>query len=123
MITLTPKQNHSPNCFEAVLEVASENPDATVFNGWVYNGRQWILHAWCEIGDDVVDLTESHDPMDKTIYYQVMGITPERSVRYSRLAFFELVAEHGHFGPFDTRLFFATKSLKDPLTEIHGADL
>lgn len=103
MDTLTPKQEHTPNCFHAVLEVASENNTAEVVNGWLYNGRQWILHAWCEIGDNVIDLTVAHDPIEKAAYYRVMGVAQDKTVRYTRLAFFKLAAEHGHFGPFDER--------------------
>jgi hypothetical protein len=116
MKPLTPKQDHAGNCFEAVLEVASETRDVVVVNGWLYNRRQWILHAWCELGEAVIDLTETRAAIDKPTYYRIMGVTPERTVRYTRLQFFTLAAEQGHFGPFDKVFFFANTIPRDPLT-------
>jgi hypothetical protein len=121
MASPSPKQAHTATCFDAVLEVASENNNVIVVNGWLFNGRQWILHAWCETDKAVIDLTETHETIDKATYYQIMGITPERTVRYTRLAFFSQVAYHGHFGPFDTDFFFATMTSQDPLTCVQSS--
>ncbi len=115
MKTLMPRQNHAGSCFEATLEVASETNDAVVVHGWLLNQEYWILHAWCEIDEWVIDLTETREPIDKSTYYRIMGVTPERSIRYDRQEFFALAAEHGHFGPFDKALFFAEKSSSDPI--------
>ena len=114
MKTLTPRQVHTGKCFEATLEVASENSDVVVIHGWLHHQECWILHAWCEIYDWVIDLTETREPIDKSTYYQIMGVSPERSIRYERQEFFALAAEHGHFGPFDKTFFFAEKSSRDP---------
>jgi hypothetical protein len=119
MKTLTPKQDHAGSCFEATLEVASETSDAVVIHGWLRNQKRWILHAWCEIDEWVIDLTETREPIDKPAIYRIMGVTPERSIRYNRQEFFALVAEHGHFGPFDRMLFFAETASTDPLARIH----
>ena len=99
--------------------MASENGDAFVIHGWLHHQGSWILHAWCEIGEAVIDLTETREPIDKDTYYRVMGISPERSIRYERNVFFELAAKQGHFGPFDRELFFAETSSTDPLVHIH----
>lgn len=115
MASLIPKQAHTATCFDAVLEVASENDHVDVVNGWLFNGRQWILHAWCETDEAVIDLTETRGAIDKTTYYRIMGVTPERTIRYTRLGFFSQVAQHGHFGPFDTDFFFAPLTSEDPL--------
>jgi hypothetical protein len=115
MKTLTPRQNHSDSCFEATLEVASETMDAVVIHGWLRNRDSWILHAWCEVDERVIDLTETRKPIDKSAYYRIMGVTPERSIRYDRQAFFALAAEHGHFGPFDRNFFFSEAASGDPL--------
>lgn len=115
MKTLTPRQDHVGSCFEATLEVASETSDAVVIHGWLLNQKYWILHAWCEIDEWVIDLTETREPIDKPTYYRIMGVTPERSIRYHRQEFFALAAEHGHFGPFDKAFFFAEKSSGDPI--------
>ncbi len=98
------------------MEVAGENADAVVVHGWIYDRTRWILHAWCEIGDVVVDLTETRSPVPKADYYAAMAATETRTRRYSRLEFFSLAAEHGHFGPFDKEFFFAETSSRDPLT-------
>jgi hypothetical protein len=116
--TLTPRQDHTGRCFEATLEVASETRNAVVIHGWLHNPESWVLHAWCEIENWVIDLTETREPIDKPTYYRTMGITPERSIRYSRQEFFSLAAEHGHFGPFDKAFFFAVKSYGDPIINI-----
>jgi hypothetical protein len=44
-----------------------------------------------------------------------MGVTPDRAICYHRQEFFALVAEHGHFGPFDKAFFFAEKSSIVPI--------
>ncbi len=110
------RRHHSPNCFEATLEVASENENAVVVHGWLQTPDKWVLHAWCELEESVMDLTESREPLDKAAYYDVMGITPERTVRYSRLEFFTLSAESGGFGPFDLEFFDAPLAEEDPLS-------
>ena len=115
MKTLTPRQDHTSKCFEATLEVASENSDAVVIHGWLHHQECWILHAWCEIDEWVIDLTETREPIDKSIYYRTMGVTFERYIRYNRQEFFALVAEHRHFGPFDKAFFFSEKTSQDPL--------
>ena len=121
MKTLTPRHDHAGSCFEATLEVASETSDAVVIHGWLYNQEHWILHAWCEIDEWVIDLTETREPIDKSTYYRIMGVTPERSIRYNRQEFFALAAEQGHFGPFDKAFFFAEKSFDDPLERYPGS--
>ena len=121
MKTLTPRQNHAGSCFEATLEVASETRDAVVIHGWLHNQENWILHAWCEVDEWVIDLTETREPIDKSIYYRIMGVTPERSIRYNRQEFFALAAEHGHFGPFDKAFFFVEKSFADPINRNPGS--
>ena len=121
MKTLIPRQEHAGSCFEATLEVASETMDAVVIHGWLHNHELWILHAWCEIDEWVIDLTETREPIDKSIYYRVMGVTPERSIRYNRQEFFALAAAHGHFGPFEKTFFFAEKSSGDPIKRNPGS--
>jgi hypothetical protein len=106
MKTLTPRQDHADSCFEATLEVASETRDAVVIHGWLHNQERWILHAWCEVDEWVIDLTETRETINKATYYRIMGVTPERSIRYHRQDFFALVAKHRHFGPFRQGLFF-----------------
>lgn len=120
MKTLAPRQDHSESCFEATLEVASETMDAVVIHGWLHHRESWILHAWCEVDEQVIDLTETREPIDKSTYYRVMGVTLERSIHYNRQDFFALAAEHGHFGPFDKAFFFAEKSSDDPIKKNHG---
>ena len=115
MKTLTPRQDHAGSCFEATLEVASETRDAVVVHGWLHNQERWILHAWCEVEEWVIDLTETREPIDKDTYYRIMGVTPERSIRYNRQDFFALAANHRHFGPFEKTLFFAEISSIDPI--------
>jgi len=120
MKTLTPRQDHAGSCFEATLEVASETRDAVVIHGWLHNQESWILHAWCEVNEWVIDLTETREPINKSIYHRIMGVTPERSIRYSRQEFFALAAEHGHFGPFDKVFFFTEKTSSDPIKRDPG---
>jgi hypothetical protein len=115
---LLPRQSHAKKCFEATLEVAAETEDVFVVHGWLNHHHHWILHAWCEIGEDVIDLTESREPIDKSLYYDVMGINPERSIRYTRIEFFKLASEKGHFGPFDKTFFCAETLANDPFKHI-----
>ena len=115
---IEPRTEHKPGCFEATLEIASENHEAVVVQGWIFGSSQWILHAWCEFGDEVVDLTESRQPIPRSEYYLAMGVEEDRIRRYSRLDFFTLATEHGHFGPFDKELCFAATSPDDPLKSV-----
>lgn len=87
--------------FDATLEAASEHEDAVVVHGWVNQGGFWHVHAWVQTGAGVVDLTETRDPQDPAAYCARLGIDPARTVRYGRVEFFTLFAEHGHMGPFD----------------------
>ena len=114
------KSSLKSSCFEATLEVASETIDAVVIHGWHHNRENWILHAWCEVDEWVIDLTETREPIDKSTYYRVMGVTSERSIRYNRQDFFALAAEHGHFGPFDKTFFFSEKTSQDPLLPLRS---
>ncbi len=109
------KEVFSKKCFEATLEVASKNEIAKVVHAWIDGPEGWILHAWGEIGDSVLDLTEARTPFPKEDYYKNLGVTEERLRRYSRLEFFELFAEQRHLGPFDKTFFFAETSKRDPL--------
>ncbi len=112
------RTQHKPGCFDMTLEIASENFEAVVVHGWIHGTSQWILHAWCELGDNVIDLSESRTPIPRSEYYSSMGIEEERIRRYSRLDFFTLATELRHFGPFDKELFFAVTSLDDPLERL-----
>ena len=118
MKALSPREVFTKKCFEAVLEVASENENVVIVHAWIYNGKNWILHAWCEINDDVIDLTETRSPILKSAYYEAMGVSQKRAIRYTRLEFFTLMAEHGHFGPFDKAFFFAESLSQDPLEKM-----
>ena len=113
-----PKTQHTPECFMAVLEVASENENAVIVQAWLHYQVRWILHAWCEIDGQVIDLTERRSPIPRTEYYAVMGVTETRARRYSRQAYFAMAAETGHFGPFDRVFFFAETTSTDPLAAI-----
>lgn len=117
MRELVPRTEHTPNCFEATLEVASETESTVVVHGWLHAEGRWILHAWCEVGNDVIDLTESREPIPKADYHAVMGVTEERTRRYSRLEFFTLAAGSGGFGPFDEAFFAGKVVRRDPLLE------
>ncbi|MFV0420874.1 hypothetical protein [Oleidesulfovibrio sp.] len=106
---------HRPLCFDAAMEVSSELEDFGVVHAWIRKDSMWVLHAWAENEDAVYDLTETNSPIRREDYYAACGVTEERLRRYDRVAFFTQVAEKGMFGPFDTGLFFATESEKDPL--------
>ncbi|MCP4686552.1 MAG: hypothetical protein GY859_00785 [Desulfobacterales bacterium] len=116
MEKIVQKEAFTKKCFEAALEVASENETAEVVHAWIVGPEGWLLHAWGEIGDNVLDLTEARTPFPRKEYYQSLGVVEERLRRYSRLEFFELFAEHGHLGPFDKAFFYAEASKRNPLT-------
>lgn len=116
MSQLSPPEAFRPACFDATLEVAAETPSAVVVHAWILSGKQWILHAWCEIGDDVVDLTVGRAPIPREDYYSAMGVDEGRSLRYTRIEFFENMARFGHSGPFRRDLFFAETSDADPIS-------
>ena len=110
----------SRRSFEAALEVASENEEAVVVHAWVYRKGRWVPHAWCEMDGFAVDLTRSTRAVARAEYYLMMGIAPVRCRTYTRLEFFEQMADQGHMGPFDQTFFFAPESDKDPVEELLG---
>jgi hypothetical protein len=116
MSKLSPPEAFRPACFDATLEVAAETASAVVVHAWLFSGERWILHAWCEIGEDVVDLTVGRAPIPRETYYSAMGVDEARSRRYGRLEFFENMARSGHVGPFRRDLFFAETSEADPIS-------
>ncbi len=118
MTPLVPPKAHRPACFEAALEVAAETEAAVVVHAWIFAGERWILHAWCEIDGEVVDLTLGRSSIPRDAYYSAMGVAEARCVRYGRLEFFETMARHGHVGPFRRDFFFAETSDADPLSRI-----
>lgn len=104
-----------PKAFEAVIEVGSECEECAIVHGWIHVDGKWILHAWGETEEIVYDLTETRDPLPKQEYYVKFGVTEERLKRYDRIAFFTLLGDAGHFGPYDKAFFFAETSETDPL--------
>jgi hypothetical protein len=110
----------SRRSFETALEVAGENEEAVAVHAWVYREGRWVPHAWCEIDGFAVDLTRSTQASAKADYYLRMGIMPLRCRTYTRLEFFEQMADQGHLGPFDQTFFFAPESDKDPVEELLG---
>ncbi|ABM29943.1 hypothetical protein [Nitratidesulfovibrio vulgaris] len=107
--------HHMPQSFEATLEVASECEDAVVVHGWLHMQGRWVVHAWCEAGEAVYDLTESRAPQPRAGWYASHGVTEERLRRYGRVEFFTRVADTGEFGPYDRELFASLESDVDPL--------
>ncbi len=112
--------NFRPKAFEAVIEVGSECEECVIVHGWLHVDGQWVLHAWGETAEAVYDLTESREPIKKEEYYQRLGVTEERLRRYDRIAFFTLLGDHRHFGPYDKEFFFAETSATDPLLRASG---
>ncbi|WP_027177624.1 hypothetical protein [Maridesulfovibrio bastinii] len=112
--------DRKPNAWEFCLEAASENIETEVVHGWIFEDGIWKTHAWCEFGDRVIDLTRSTHSMPKFDYYLKYRVSDSRQKRYSRLKFFELVGDEGHFGPYDKEFFFAESSEIDPLEIIEG---
>lgn len=92
MDSCNPRTQYTPECFMAVLEVASENENTVVVQAWIEAEARWILPTWCEFDDQVIDLTERRTPIPKAEYYAVMGVTEPRTRRYARLAYFSEVA-------------------------------
>lgn len=105
-------------CFQAVLEAASENEDVEVVNAWVLWDGEWVVHAWVEGQNFVLDFTVSRDRVMKEDYYKALSVSEDRLKRYSRVEFFTLMAENSHFGPYDKDFFFDHKSDGDPLEVI-----
>jgi hypothetical protein len=109
---------NQPSAYEYCLEPASENSATEVVQGWIFKEDKWVAHAWCEFADRVIDLGQSTHSMDKFNYYTTYQVSEERCRRYSRIEFFTLVGDEGHFGPYDKELFFASTCERDPLEVI-----
>ncbi|XPV76903.1 MAG: hypothetical protein ACNI27_02990 [Desulfovibrio sp.] len=107
-------------CFHASLEFASDLAGAEIVHGWIFNSKEWILHAWGEIDGVVYDFTKTRTPFDKNEYYDFFKIEEKRCRRYERIEYFTLVGDTGSVGPYDKELFFATSSTEDPLVVIAG---
>ena len=105
---------HHPKCFMACLEAASQNEDAVVVHAWLKCGDTWYVHAWVENDEAVLDLTRGRQPFEREAFYRELCIREDRLVRYSRLQFFDISAETGCFGPFDTEYFCEMTRQEDP---------
>lgn len=114
---------NQPSAYEYCLEPASENSAVEVVHGWIFKDDKWVAHAWCEFADRVIDLGRSTHSMDKFNYYITNRVREERCHRYSRIDFFTLVGDEGHFGPYDKELFFAPTSERDPLEVIEAGEV
>ncbi len=112
--------DRKPTAWEYCLESASENAETEVVHGWIFKDGKWVSHAWCEFADRVIDLTVSTHSTDKFNYYIKYMVSDQRCRRYSRLDFFKLVGDEGHFGPYDKEFFFAETCDRDPLEVIES---
>ncbi len=105
-------------CLEAAFDAACglvDRGQIFIVHGWL-DRSPFVFHAWCEFGNQVIDLTIQKAPLSREIYYQERGITEERLRRYSLIEFAHLMTEKGNYGPFDRGLFpLGNVSLQDPL--------
>jgi hypothetical protein len=79
--------------------------DFKVVQGVVVHAEDKVRmpHAWIEIGDIALDVTNSLDSPEylgpKDRYYQLGGIRPNECVRYDAAEATQLLNTQGHFGP------------------------
>ncbi len=92
-------------CYTAALRWirVAKDFDWTLVHGTVYSGRldKRIEHAWCERGDQVVDLVMpvGKRMIQRSEYYRI--VRPEVSKIYSSGDALMLVVKNGHDGPWD----------------------
>ncbi len=99
------KKDFAGDCYRAAYQwvSASKKEGWTLVHGTVLSGRleKRIGHAWCERGDDVVDLAMpvSAKEIKRDEYYRVLQ--PEVSRRYPAEHAVFLFLRNRHYGPWE----------------------
>lgn len=87
-------------CFKEALWWAARN-QAELVHGMVTNveGKRFN-HAWAEKGDQVIDITTSGNPMEKTRWYELLQaeVTARYPDAHEAMA---LGIRQGHWGPWE----------------------
>jgi hypothetical protein len=87
-------------CFQAALSWVTQHDDWVLVHGTVMkNDGTRIDHAWCERGEEVVDLTQSSNgtPFQKRKYFANSSAIAEYRYSADDIAFIGLTT--GHSGP------------------------
>jgi hypothetical protein len=99
------QRDFTGDCYRAAYQWASatKKESWTLVHGTVFSGRleKRIGHAWCERGEDVVDLAMPVGARDfkRDEYYRVLQ--PEISKRYSAEHAVFLFLRNRHYGPWE----------------------
>ena len=99
------KRDFTGDCYRAAYQWASASKGQgwTLVHGTVLSGRlgKRIGHAWCERGDDVMDLAMPVGVRDfkRDEYYKTLK--PEVSKRYSAEHAVFLMLRNRHYGPWE----------------------
>lgn len=99
------KKDFTGDCYRAAYQWASASKKEvwTLVHGTVLSGRleKRISHAWCERGDDIVDLAMPVGVRDfkRDEYYRVLQ--PEVGKRYSAEHAIFLFLRNRHYGPWE----------------------
>lgn len=110
-------KNYKGQCFTAAHDDAFQSAESEdknnifIVHGWLfgyirpYLPPRWLRHAWCEVGERVVDLTIQQEAIPKKEYYKCNAIKEEWLIRYPLIDFARIFLEQSHYGPFDDKLF------------------
>lgn len=94
-------------CYIAAYDAAQvhKTEDPIVVHGVIDKNGEYVVYAWCEIGDKVYDYTLSKNPIPHEEYYDQNGVVENGVRRYSIDDYKKLLLKISGFGPFDMQFF------------------
>jgi hypothetical protein len=102
------KKNYKQRCFEAAYDAACENQglNPIICHGYYWSGGldYFFLHAWVEIGNEILDYTIQRDPIPKSDYYLNHVIYEQSLKKYTFKEYNIQLCEHMNFWPFHCQM-------------------
>ena len=113
------------DCYEVAGNLALNNPQLTLCHAIVAGHGKlkgyWISHAWVEVGDTVIDVSNSSKlVMPKDRYYEIAQVQKIR--RYKGFDVSGLLCEHGHYGAWDKDVILTKGFVKKSESEDGGIE-
>jgi hypothetical protein len=96
-------------CYNAAYDAAQvhKTEEPVIVHGIIDKSGDYIVYAWCEIGESVYDYTLDKNPIPREEYYEQNGVVENGVIRYTIDEYKKLLLKISGFGPFDMQFFNA----------------